>query len=56
MAYYAVDNPCPTYDYNYAGNALLYSGYVEDELALEGLIEEANTRGGYYDDDYIYAS
>ena len=55
MAYYALNFPCPTHDYNYASNALVYNGYTEDELAPEGLTEEANAEGGYYDDSYIYA-
>ena len=34
----------------------VYDGYVEDELTPEGVTEEANDGGGYYDDAYIYAS
>ena len=55
-AYYALDFPCPVYGYDYAGNAPVCNGYVEDELAFEGLIEEANAGGGYYNDAYIYTS
>ena len=28
------------------------NGYTDDELALEGLTEEANTRRGYYGDTF----
>ena len=56
MAYYALDNSCPVYDYDYAGNALIYNGYSEDKLAPEGITEEVNVGGGYYDNGYIYAS
>ena len=34
----------------------MYNGYADNELAPEGLTEEANARGGYYDDAYIYTS
>ena len=54
--YYALDVSCPTYDYDYTGNAPVYNGYVKGELASEGLTKEANARWGYYDNAYIYAS
>ena len=33
-----------------------YKHYAKDELAPEGLTEEDNTGGGYYDDAYIYTN
>ena len=55
-AYYALDNPRPAYNNDYVGIAPMYDGYTDDELAPEGLTEEANTGGGYYNNVYIYAS
>ena len=31
-------------------------GYAVDNYAPEGHVEEANIEGGYYDEDYVYAS
>ena len=38
-AYYDLDNSRLAYNYDYAGNAPVYNGYANDELALEGLTE-----------------
>ena len=56
MACYALDNPCPTYDYDCAGNTTAYDDYAENDYAVDGHYDEGHTRGGYYNDSYIYAS
>ena len=54
--YYALDNPHPTYDYDCASNVLAYNGYTKDGHAFDGYTNEVNVGGGYYDEDYVYAS
>ena len=59
MTYYALDNPRPAYDNDYAGNAPMYDGYIEDEFAPKGYTESAegtDAESGYYNDAYIYTS
>ena len=56
MAYYALDNPRPAYDYDCAGNTNGYNGYSENVFTVDGRRDEGPVGEGYYDDDYIYAS
>ena len=56
-AYYALDFPCPAYDYDGAGNAIAYDDYVENDYAASGCHDEDHDGGGYYDDGTdVYAS
>ena len=56
MACYAQDNPRPAYDYDCAGNTTTYGGNTKNDYAVDGRRDEGHARGGYYDDDYVYAS
>ena len=56
MAYYTLDNPRPTYDYDCAGNITAFDGYTENDYAVDSRRDEGHTRWGNYDDDYIYAN
>ena len=56
MAYNALDNPYPAYDYECAGNVLVYDSYTKDGYAIGGYNNKANVEGGCYNEDYIYAN
>ena len=56
MAYYALDNPHPVYNYNCEGNTTAYNSYTENDYAIDGRRDKGHTRGGYYDGVYVYAS
>ena len=48
--------PYLVFDYDYAGEALVYDGNADDSYAPEGYIDGADVGRGYYDDDYVYTS
>ena len=56
MAYYALDNPGPVYDFDYAGNIPTCDGYAKDGYLVHDLNNEASVEGGCYDENYVYAS
>ena len=51
MAYYALDFPCPAYDYDCAGNMTVYDSYMENDNAVDGRRDEGHNGGGCYNDD-----
>ena len=51
-----MENPHPTYDYDYVGNIIAQDGCTENGYAVDGHRDEGHTRRGNYADDYIYAN
>ena len=56
MAYYALDNPRPAYDYDCACNIPTSYGYTKDGYAIDDYTNEANVEEGHYNEGHIYAS